>query len=75
VASQIDVRHLAPQVRAPTLVLHCTEDAMIPFAEGRLLAGLIPGARLAPLRSRNHIPLEGEPAWGELLDTLKGFLS
>ena len=74
VTYDIEVRDLAPQVTVPTLVLHCTDDAVIPFAEGRLLAGLIPGARLVPLRSRNHIPLEGEPAWTELLQTLEGFL-
>ena len=62
-AYNLDVSDLAPRVRAPTLVLHANEDAVIPFAEGRRLATLIPGSRFVPLASRNHILLEHEPAW------------
>jgi len=39
----------------------------------RLLANLVPGARLVPLQSRNHIPLADEPAWQEFLDAATGF--
>ena len=35
--------------------------------EGRLLAALIPGARLVLLDSANHILLADEPAWQEFL--------
>ena len=41
----------------PTLVLHGTGDLRVPFTEGRLLASLIPGARLVPIESRNHLIL------------------
>jgi DNA-binding CsgD family transcriptional regulator len=68
------VRSLAPQVRCPTLVLHPRGDARIPFDEGRLLAGLIPNARFVPLKSRNHILLENEPAWGHFCEEVHGFL-
>lgn len=61
--SGVDVAELLPRVKAPTLVLHAREDARIPFAEGRLIASAIPGARFVPLDSRNHILLESEPAW------------
>ena len=71
----VDVRELAPQLRVPTLVLHCQQEVRVPFEEGRLLASLIPGARLVPLHSRNHIPLADEPAWAEFLETVKSFLS
>lgn len=74
VTHEIDVLDVAPRVKAPTLVLHCADDAVVPFAEGRRLAALIPDARFVPLRSRNHIPLEGEPAWPEWLEALDGFL-
>src|SRR4030095_1455996 len=60
---QIDVTDLAPKVTCPTLVLHPQGDARVPFAEGRLVASLIAGARFVPLDSRNHILLEHEPAW------------
>jgi len=70
----IDVRELAAQVRAPTLVMHSRGDARVPFDEGRQLAALIPGARFVPLDSRNHVLLEGEPAWEPFLRELRGFV-
>ncbi len=71
---QIDVTALAPQVSCPTLVLHPNHDARVPFDEGRLFAGLIPGARFVPLESRNHILLENEPAWRQWLSEVRVFL-
>ncbi|MGQ0578369.1 MAG: alpha/beta fold hydrolase [Betaproteobacteria bacterium] len=72
--SNMDVSRLAPRVSCPTLVLHARDDGRIAFDEGRLLASLIPGARLVPLESRNHILLESEPAWGKLVAELGAFL-
>jgi pimeloyl-ACP methyl ester carboxylesterase/DNA-binding CsgD family transcriptional regulator len=71
---EIDVTELAPRVRVPTLVLHARDDAMVPFEEGRSLAGLIPGARFVPLVGRNHILLESEPAWREFVAEYRSFL-
>jgi pimeloyl-ACP methyl ester carboxylesterase len=67
----IDVRGLASQVRVPTLVMHSRGDARVPFDEGRQLAALIPGARFVPLDSRNHVLLEGEPAWALFMNELR----
>src|SRR5262249_32015680 len=50
------------------------DDALVPFAEGRRLATLIPGARLVPLESRNHVLLSDEPAWNKLQDEMWSFL-
>ena len=72
--NDIDVTDLAPEVRCPALVLHPDRDARVPFDEGRLLAGLIPGARFVPLASRNHILLEHEPAWKRWLEEVHAFL-
>jgi len=58
-----DVMDLLPKIRVPTLVIHATDDAVVPFAEGRLLAAQIPAARFVQLDSKNHILLEQEPAW------------
>jgi pimeloyl-ACP methyl ester carboxylesterase/DNA-binding CsgD family transcriptional regulator len=69
-----DLRDIAPKVRCPTLVLHARQDARVPFEEGRLLAGLIPGARFVSLESRNHLLLASEPAWQQLADELDRFL-
>jgi pimeloyl-ACP methyl ester carboxylesterase/DNA-binding CsgD family transcriptional regulator len=71
---QVDVTGLAPTVGCPTLVLHARGDARVPFEEGRLIAGLIPGARFVPLASRNHVLLEHEPAFARCFDEVRAFL-
>ena len=74
-SSRIDVNELAPRVRAPTLVLHATGDAVASFDQGRRLAALIPGARFVPLEGKNHILLEHEPAWTRFVDEVRRFLA
>ena len=69
-----DVRTILPQIQCPTLVLHARGDSTIQFEEGRKVAALVPGARFAPLETRNHIVLEGEPAWTQLTQTIEEFL-
>jgi pimeloyl-ACP methyl ester carboxylesterase/DNA-binding winged helix-turn-helix (wHTH) protein len=71
----VDVTDLLPQVRVPTLVLHCRGDAAQPFDEGRRMAAGIPGARFVALEGNNHLVLEGDPGWNRLLDEIKRFLS
>lgn len=71
---QIEVTALLPQAAVPTLVAHGRGDAMIPFAEGRLLATSIPGALFLPLESENHILLADEPAWPVFLAGIREFL-
>ena len=74
VRSEVDVTALASQVAVPTMVLHARDDAVVPFAKGRLLAALIPGARFVPLTGRNHILLADEPAWAVFLAEFREFL-
>jgi pimeloyl-ACP methyl ester carboxylesterase len=69
----VDVSEIAPSVTTPTLVLHARGDEMVPYDEGRLVAGLIPGARLVPLESRNHILLPDEEASGLLFEEIDSF--
>jgi pimeloyl-ACP methyl ester carboxylesterase/DNA-binding CsgD family transcriptional regulator len=69
-----DVTDEATRVACPTLVIHARDDALVPFAEGRLLATLIPGARFVALESRNHILLADEPAWPQFRAELRSFL-
>jgi pimeloyl-ACP methyl ester carboxylesterase/DNA-binding CsgD family transcriptional regulator len=71
---KVDLSELAPRVKCPTLVLHAQQDAGIPFDEGRALAALIPGARFVPLETRNHLLVEGEPAWQQLVEEVEDFL-
>lgn len=72
--SDLDVTDLLPRVRAPTLVLHCRNDAAQPFEEGRRIAAGIPGARFVALEGQNHLVLQSDPAWNRLLDEILGFL-
>ncbi len=72
---RIDVRHLAPQIKAPTLIFHSYDDEAVPFNEGRLLASLIPNAQFVALESRNHLLTENEPAWQKFSITFRSFLS
>jgi pimeloyl-ACP methyl ester carboxylesterase/DNA-binding CsgD family transcriptional regulator len=70
----LQVRGSAPQVRCPTLVLHARGDMRVPFDEGCLAASEIPGARMVPLDTPNHILLEHEPAFRQFFDELRAFV-
>ena len=69
----IDVAPLLPQLRVPTLVMHSTHDARIPFEQGRLIASLIPGARFVPLESAGHTLHPREAAFRTFFDELAAF--
>ncbi len=75
VTAYIDVSDVARRVQAPTLVLHARNDQRPPFAQGQLLADLIPGARFVPLEGSNHILLADEPAWPDFLHEVESFLA
>jgi pimeloyl-ACP methyl ester carboxylesterase/DNA-binding CsgD family transcriptional regulator len=70
----VDVHDRASQVSCPTLVLHGRSDRRAPFEQGRIIASLIPGARLVPLDTENHILLKHEPAFGLFFEELDAFL-
>jgi len=70
----IDVSELLSQVTVPTLVLHCRNDAAVPFEEGRKMAAGIKGARFVALDGRNHLVLESDACWGRFIEEVKSFL-
>jgi pimeloyl-ACP methyl ester carboxylesterase len=70
----LDASPCLGQVTAPTLVLHCRGDSVIPLEEGLYLAQSIAGARFESLDSRNHVPLAGEPAFERAFSLLQEFL-
>jgi pimeloyl-ACP methyl ester carboxylesterase len=70
----IDISESASKVRCPALVFHTRQNRAAPFEEGRLLASLIPGAKLVALEGANHILTELEPAWQEFVHELRAFL-
>ena len=71
---EFDVDALLSQVRVPTLVLHCRDDAAIPFEEGRRVAAGIPGSHFVAIEGRNHVILEGDPGWDRMFDEVQAFL-
>ncbi len=72
--ADVDVAPLLSRVRVPTLVLHARDDARAPFDLGRRMAAGIPGARLVPLQSKNHMLLEHDPAFGRFVEEVLAFL-
>lgn len=58
----VDLRPLAPQVKAPTLLIHGDADPLMPLAAAEALAALIPGAQLAVFADCAHAPFISQPA-------------
>jgi len=60
------------QISAPTLVIHGTNDRLVPAANGELIASRIPAAKLAMVPSAAHILFADQPgeSHGALLDFL-----
>ena len=71
---EINVLDLLPGIAAPTLVLHCRDDAAAPLEQGRLIASRIPRARFVALESRNHVLLPRDPAWPVFVSEVRRFL-
>jgi pimeloyl-ACP methyl ester carboxylesterase len=65
-----DVGEAATRVVAPTLVLGCRQDQMVPPDHARRLAACIPGAAYRELDSGHAAPVE---AVGPLLDLVAPF--
>lgn len=72
--NQSDVQETAATLSVPTVVMHSRGDRMNDFEEGVRLASLIPGARLVPLESNNHIVLADEPAWRSIVEECASLL-
>lgn len=73
--SDIDVTEAAARLDVPTLILHARDELRVPFDQARRIAALVPGSRLVPLDSRNHLMREDEPAWECFLSELDAFLA
>ena len=71
----VDVQQIARHVRVPTLILHNLGDHLVPIGEGQYLSELIPNATFVALESSNHLILENESAWLDLLHEVDAFLN
>ncbi|WNG95260.1 adenylate/guanylate cyclase domain-containing protein [Mycobacterium sp. ITM-2016-00318] len=72
--AEMDVRALLPAVRVPTLVLHHTDDSLIPPEWGKDLADRIPGAKYVglPGRNANHFVEPWRASFQEIAEFLTG---
>jgi len=72
-AFEIDVRHVAPSVNAPTLIVHRTGDQVCDVGNARWLAQHIRGAKYVELPGVDHIPwIDGDDILGEIREFLTG---
>jgi class 3 adenylate cyclase/alpha-beta hydrolase superfamily lysophospholipase len=58
--TEIDVRHVLPAIRVPTVVMHRLEDADANVEEARYIASKIPDARLALFPGADHLVYAGD---------------
>ncbi len=72
-AFEIDVRHVAPSIKVPTLIIHRTDDPICHVENARWLAGQIDGARYLELAGNDHVPwLDREEILAETQEFLTG---
>jgi pimeloyl-ACP methyl ester carboxylesterase len=70
----IDVRHILPSVKVPTLVMHRTGDALVPIAAGRYLAEHVPGAIFSEIPGDDHFVTDAETQ-DFIADTIEHFIT
>jgi pimeloyl-[acyl-carrier protein] methyl ester esterase len=69
----VDLRPLAPLVKAPTLLVHGAADPLMPLAAAEALAAMIPGARVAAFAECAHAPFVARPE--EFVTRVQAFLN
>ena len=66
--SPVSGRALLGGLDVPTLVVHGTEDPLLPYAHGRAIAETIPGAELLTIEKMGHdLP---RPAWSQIIKAI-----
>jgi class 3 adenylate cyclase len=69
---ETDIRATLPAINVPTLVLHRSEDRIVPVGHSRYLAEHIPGARYVELPRADHLWwIDGD----DILDEIETFLT
>jgi class 3 adenylate cyclase len=64
---EIDVRHVLSAVRVPTLILHGSEDTIVPIEVARYLASKVPTSRVVELAGAGHLAF-GAPALAAVVE-------
>jgi pimeloyl-ACP methyl ester carboxylesterase/class 3 adenylate cyclase len=70
---EIDVRHVLPAVRVPTLILHGSEDTIVPLEVARYVASRIPTGRVVELPGVGHLAF-GNPGAALIAAEVERFL-
>jgi pimeloyl-ACP methyl ester carboxylesterase len=65
---EIDIRPVLPAVRVPTLILHGSEDKIVPVEVARYMASRMPTARVLEMQGVGHVAISdpGEGIAGEV---------
>jgi class 3 adenylate cyclase/esterase/lipase len=73
---EIDVRHILPSIRVPTLIFHRDHDQLVPVACGRYIAEHIPGARYVELPGVDHmLQVLDKDILDRVLDEMEEFIT
>ncbi len=70
---EIDVRGALPAIRVPCLILHRTDDTLVPVGHGRYMSDRILGAKLVELPGKDHVPFVGDA--DAIVDEIQEFLT
>jgi class 3 adenylate cyclase len=71
--ADIDIRHVLPAIRVPTLIIHNAGDRTVPVESSRYMAERIPGAKYVELLGVDHVPYSGNP--DAILEEIEEFLT
>ncbi len=67
-----DNRDDLPRITTPTLIIHCTQDAIAPPAVSHYVHKSIPGAQIAPIAGAGHAPHMTHPQ--QTSEAIRSFL-
>src|SRR5215475_1438385 len=71
--TEIDIRHVLPVIRVPTLILHRAEDVVMDPGASRYMAERIASARYVQLEGNDNLPLAGNVEI--IIDEVEEFLT
>jgi class 3 adenylate cyclase len=68
-----DARHVLGSIHVPTLILHRTDEMLVPVLSGRYIAEHIPDAKYVELPGVDHVPWVGDT--DAILEEIEEFLT
>jgi len=70
---ETDIRDVLPAIGVPTLIIHRTEDSLVPVEHSRYMAQRIPGAKLVEFPGEDHLWWFGDQ--DVIVDEVQEFLT